>query len=232
LVRSRCANVHRPVHGQGSQWGCSRRGSSNNRFRNIINRQEWHGEFKAIEGTYTYQVEKQGFYPVRGQVSVEEDVKVEVTMVEPFTVYFLVKREDGLVINEAIVNYDEESKITGENGIAEFKAIMGTYAYKVKKEAYIPFESLVTVEGDTTVLVTLLMDTYVITFNVKDEEDNPIEEPQSHSTITCQPSQTGMALPGLELLKGLTAAWSRRNNIPLLPLTSMLGTKTSRLTSK
>jgi len=125
------------------------------------------------EGTYDYTVEKEGYFTTEGEVTVEEeDVTVEVTMFEKYTVTFDIEDEHGNEVTEATVTFDGEEN---EPGNYVFENIEdGTFEYKVEKDGYFTKEDEVTIEGDATVEVTL-DGAYIVTFEIEDEFGNIVE---------------------------------------------------------
>ncbi len=125
------------------------------------------------EGTYDYTVEKEGYFTSEGEVTVEdEDIAIEVTMFEKYTVTFDIYDEHGNEITEAVVNFKGQEN---EPGDYVFENIGdGTFDFKVEKEGYFTTKDDVTIEGDATVEVTLY-GAYKVTFNIEDNWGNVVE---------------------------------------------------------
>jgi len=103
-----------------------------------------------------------------------EIFQAEITALFP-TVSFDIKDEYGNNINDAIVTFDGKENLPGNYN---FMSILpGEYEYKVEKEGYFTVEGDITV-GEENVLVEIVMEvisTYTVTFDIKDEEGNDIE---------------------------------------------------------
>ncbi len=127
------------------------------------------------EGTYDYKVEKEGYLTVEDQVAVEEDLTVDVILIqETFTVSFNVADEDNNDITDAVITF---GNVTNDPGDYVFEDIpAGTYDYKVEKEGYLTVEDQVAVEEDVTVDVILIQETFTVSFNVADEDNNDITD--------------------------------------------------------
>ncbi len=117
--------------------------------------------FKNLdEGKYEYKIEKEGYLTEKGEVTVDDDITVDIILYELYTVVFNIKNEWGKEIKNAKIIFNNEQYDPGEYVLENI--VEGTYSYKVEKEAYFPFEDNVTVDDDKTVEVTMEADgTYI-----------------------------------------------------------------------
>jgi len=123
--------------------------------------------------TYEYTVEKDGYFTVEDDVTVEEDTTVEVTMIGAYVVTFNIEDEDGNEITDAIITFDDVEYDPGEYVFEDLEA--GTYDYKVEKEKHFTVEDEVVVEEDVTLVITLFK-AHVVTFEVEDLNGNEITD--------------------------------------------------------
>ncbi len=113
------------------------------------------------KGNYDYLVEKDGFFNVEDDVTVEQDITVEVIMIGAYIVTFEIEDEDGNEITDAVITFDDVKYDPGEYVIEDIEA--GTYDYKVEKEGFLSVEDNTEVDDDVTVKVIMETDTYVDT---------------------------------------------------------------------
>lgn len=130
-------------------------------------------------GQYTYSVIAEGYQDEGGEVNVVDDITVEVILQaipETFTVTFDVKDEDEQPITDAVVTFNG---IENEPGNYVFEEVEeGTYSYLVEKEGYHTAEGEATIEDDKTIEIVLTEipeDTFTVTFDVKDQDGESIE---------------------------------------------------------
>jgi len=127
--------------------------------------------FEGIKaGNYDYLVEKAGFFTFEGEHQVTGDTTLKVNLtVETFTVSFRIldKYENG--ITDAVVSFNG---IKNEAGDYIFESILaGTYDYLVERTGYISVEGQHTVTRDTTLLITLSKERFIVSFNIVDIHD-------------------------------------------------------------
>ncbi len=108
------------------------------------------------EGSYEYKVEKEGYFGKEGEVDVDDDITVDVTMERSFIVTFDIEDEWGNEIENATITFDGQQYEQGEYKIEKIKE--GTYSYKVEKDHYHPFEDEVVVDDDITEYVIIEAD--------------------------------------------------------------------------
>lgn len=112
------------------------------------------------EGIYEFLVEKEGFYPYMGEVTiVDSDETVEVTLqeIDLFEVVFAIEDPEGSTIEDATIIFDGQQE---EPGVYVFSDLEeGSYEYRIEKEGFFPYEGTVTVsDSDEAVEVTLQFD--------------------------------------------------------------------------
>ncbi len=135
------------------------------------------------EGDYEYKVEKEGYYTVEDDITVDEDLTVEVVMeaIPVFTVTFEVLCQlYGDPLEDALVTFDDEEYFTDENGIVLIEDVYpGEYYYSVAKEEYITEHGQVAVDDkDVTVVVELVLGEdpeYDVVFNIMVKDGGAIE---------------------------------------------------------
>ncbi len=133
-------------------------------------------------GEYPYSVAKEGYMTQFGVVEViDEDILEEVMLTEGTDdlciVTFIVEDADGVAVEDAVVTFDEQDYTTDGDGQVVIEDVeVGFYSYLVTKAGYMPVEDMATVDGDVTVNVTLYPETFTVTFNVVDQEGEPITD--------------------------------------------------------
>ncbi len=133
-----------------------------------------HYVFEEVEeGTYDYKVEKEGFLTVEDELTVEEDVTENVTMIQVYTLTFDITDENGDEITGAVITFDGIQYDPGHYVFEDIEA--GTYDYKVEKEGFFPVEDQVAVEENVTVNV-VMSGAYIVTFEVTDNEGNELTD--------------------------------------------------------
>ncbi len=124
-------------------------------------------------GFYNYYVEKLGFYNVQGQAMVNDNITIDIEMeVERFTVTFNVIDESSNPIDEAIVTLDGNTNPPGDYVFEDID--VDTYDFTVEKQHFITVDDQITVEGDKTKDVILVVRTYTVTFDIIDEDSDPL----------------------------------------------------------
>jgi len=93
---------------------------------------------------------------------------------ETYTVTFEIEDEEGDPIDDAIVTLHGVENPPGDYVFENVPA--GTRDYKVEKEFYQTVEDEVTVEDDITVEVTMYPEEYTVTFDIIDDEGNPLDD--------------------------------------------------------
>jgi hypothetical protein len=135
----------------------------------------------VLPGTYSFSVEKEGYYGYSGQVVVEDgDVTVNVVLevIPPptYSVTFEVEDADGNPITDAQITFNGVDLDAGVYVIGEVEA--GIYAYSLVAEGFLPFASVVEVVADD-VTVQVVLETiplFNVTFVVEDEDGNAIPD--------------------------------------------------------
>ncbi len=111
------------------------------------------------EGIYNYTVDKEGYLEVTGSLTVESDVNESVTLEEDIDEYdlkFEVQDDDGSPVERAVVEVEDMSRTTDEQGEAVFEDLTeDTYEYEVDKENYDQVEGTVELDTDMTYVVNL-----------------------------------------------------------------------------
>jgi len=110
-----------------------------------------------------------------------DDFNVEIEVPDPeevtHTVTFRVRDESNNPLNNAEVQFDGKTKQTGSDGLVVFEDVEAASAkqYTVTKDGYGSVTASISVNSDKFVNVTLQEAQYKVTFNVKDESEEPIE---------------------------------------------------------
>lgn len=131
----------------------------------VFNGQEYQAgfySFEVVAGTYDYEISKEGYISVLGQVVVEnEDMEVGIVMQidnpnPTWVVSFIVKDQEQNEINDAVVVFDGQEYQAGHYS---FEVAAGTYDYQISKEGYFPASGQAIVEnGDVELTVVMQMD--------------------------------------------------------------------------
>lgn len=125
------------------------------------------------EGTYAYRVERDGYISIEDQHEVTGDDTVKVILaLETFTISFKISDIEGKDITDAIVTFDGVSQTEGSYTFDGISA--GNYNYSVEKDEYSTVNGEHEVTQDTTLNVTLLKETFTVTFNIQDNQENEI----------------------------------------------------------
>jgi len=135
--------------------------------------------FNGIEeGTYNYTVSNDGYISVDGEVVVtleSSEHSVSITLVvQTFTITFSIVGVDENEITDAVVTFNGVENDAGDYTFEGIEA--GTYDYKVEKDGYITVEDQHTVSEDATVNITLVVETFTITFSIVDVDENEITD--------------------------------------------------------
>lgn len=126
-------------------------------------------------GEYSYSVEIAGYQSHAGTFSIinENVTNTDISLEPYFNVVFVVQNEDEEIIDDATITFNETEAETGQY---EFETIRGTYDFSVNREGYeVSDGSLTIVDESITEQVTLAYIRYEITFNVVDQNDEPIQ---------------------------------------------------------
>ena len=111
----------------------------------------------VVPGEYEYMVTADGYYPAEGDVEVEDDVTVDVTLeLIVYTVTFVVEDEDGAAITDAVVTLGDWTNDAGDYVFEDVAP--GDYSYSVTADGYFDAAGDVSVADDVTVEVTLEID--------------------------------------------------------------------------
>ncbi len=136
------------------------------------------------DGTYQYEVTATGYIPLTDQsftvdgAGKQIDVVMEVVPPETYIVTFYVQDEDNNPVQGAVIAIaDISSLTTGAGGTASVELEDGSYVYSVTADGYVPLsDQSFTVDGeDKQIDITITELEYSVTFMVKDEEDNSID---------------------------------------------------------
>ena len=126
-------------------------------------------------GTYSYTVEKEGYYTEEGTIEVNDDKNVEVILqLITYDVTFAVYDEDENAITNAVVTFDGTENAPGDYLFEDVEP--GNYDYTVEKEGYHTVSGNLDIEEDTIVEIILELITYDVTFAVYDEDENAITD--------------------------------------------------------
>ncbi len=132
-----------------------------------------------LVGDYTYEAQKEGYMPVSGPVSVEDqDVNVDVTMfMITYSISFWCTDENGDPLEGVAVTIDEETEMSDTSGLALFEGVNpGYYYYMAMKAGYQNMSGTVNiVDEDAEINITMPYEHYTVTFHVMDMDNNPLE---------------------------------------------------------
>ncbi len=129
--------------------------------------------FNVEAGTYSYEVEKQGYVSVDGELTVtDQDITVEVTLEEApaptYDIEFVVLNDEQETIEGAVVTLDGETAEAGQYVFNGFEA--GTYDYTVEKTGYFPVSGEVSItDQDEIIEVVLSTDDTGIPVDIAEE---------------------------------------------------------------
>jgi hypothetical protein len=127
-------------------------------------------------GSYSYNVSKSGYVAINGTAEVAGNTTVEVVMFPAgsFNVSFVVKDQDGNDLPAAVVTL---GSTTNTPGNYLFPGIQGgMYSYSVHKPGYIQMDGQLTVVSNTSVEVVLALQTFTLTFTVKDQQNQSLTD--------------------------------------------------------
>ncbi len=134
---------------------------------------------ELMNGEYDFTVSKEGFIIYENSFTVvNEDITIEVTLtpIPYFIVTFTVLDEAEEPIEGALVEINGEELTTDELGIATIELTEGEYLFVVSKTNYETVSSTITVvDEEVNVTVELSLIKYILTFNVSNESQAPIE---------------------------------------------------------
>ncbi len=133
-------------------------------------------------GTYAYQVTREGYQPVQGNVLVENDLSVPVTMIaessESISLDIDVEDEFGEPVDSAFVMIDSfGGQITDGNGMASFDLLPGNYTLSTQKTGFADHVDAVEVEntGDQEHAIVLTYNRYDVNASVYPENSGIVE---------------------------------------------------------
>lgn len=110
-------------------------------------------------GSYVCSVEKEDFDSQEDVVLVEDVDYIKYIQLKgkvyQRTVSFLVLDEDGNFLSGARVNFNEQTQITGDNGLVLFEAFPGLYTYTVEKYDYISVSNTISVTDSMSIRVEM-----------------------------------------------------------------------------
>jgi hypothetical protein len=111
------------------------------------------------EGTWDYSAEKDGYYPVAGQKTVDGDetMTLDITKIPTFDIAFTVM-EGNVPIENALVSLNNQYLQTNANGEALFTNVpeATNLAYHVSKSGYISTEGTIDALADTVLSISLV----------------------------------------------------------------------------
>jgi hypothetical protein len=118
-------------------------------------------------GTYPYQVKKQGYFDATGSVQINngyDSINVLMSELTFQNVEFFVKDNSNNPINNATLVYDNNTFTTDSNGYAITQSVTGgTYSYVLSAPGFLPDSGNITIgNNDTIIYFTLLVDTTYI----------------------------------------------------------------------
>ncbi len=107
--------------------------------------------FEDVAGdTYDYYIEKEYFVTFEDQLTVDDDITENITLVrERFDVTFVVMDQDENLIDDAVITFDGVENSPGDYVVEDIAAGF-SYFYTVEKEGYHNVEAHITVVDDTT----------------------------------------------------------------------------------
>lgn len=106
---------------------------------------------------YSYTASKEGYKDAKGVVKLEGDATQEVTLERVATLTFVVKGEDGVVLQGAEVVVDGKKQFTDANGKAAYPGLaLAEYSYTVSKEGYEAAEGKKVLEAQGSTVEVLL----------------------------------------------------------------------------
>ncbi len=137
-------------------------------------------------GVYQYSVTAEGHHNHEGQFTISDaNVSVAVNLIPsdeeiPYQVTFIVQSTNDEPIEGAVIFIDglEEALVTGFDGLTEVELTNGTYAFVVSADGYLNYNgSFVVEDADVTITIEMVSTEgyYLITFNVKDADGQPVE---------------------------------------------------------
>ena len=130
-------------------------------------------------GNYSYTVSKDGFEGYPGSISVTgDDVPVDITMSESsYTVLFNVNMEGSEEpLGNANISIDGNDLLTNTEGNASVSLPNGEYPYTITLSGYEEETGSIIVSGsNVTEDVALTQLTYSLSFNVRDENTDPLQ---------------------------------------------------------
>ncbi|OFX56843.1 MAG: hypothetical protein A2W84_11305 [Bacteroidetes bacterium GWC2_40_13] len=132
--------------------------------------------YEPIQGWYSYQVSRTGYFSISDSLSVGEgDTTVHLEIEKMLELLFTIT--DGISpISQTLVNLDENKMLTDDNGDALFQGLYhGKYHYSVIKTGYSAKEDSIDLStGFTHEFVWLEEENYQVSFKVTDELGNPM----------------------------------------------------------
>lgn len=125
-------------------------------------------------GEYVYSIEKGQDFEIEEDILTIEDVDyikyVQLKgRIYQRTISFLVLDEAGRYLKDAWVIFNQQTQITGENGLVLFEAYPGLYTYTVEKYDYISVSNTISVVDSTNITVELnKVPYYTVTIRVRE----------------------------------------------------------------
>jgi hypothetical protein len=145
-------------------------------FDGVANPQGQYTFENVLPGEYAFDVTADHYNAHTGNLLVEADVQVEVTLTDiAFVVSFSVSGEQGQAIADAVITLGD---VTNPAGDYVFEQVLpGLYAYSVQAGGYHPFFSDdFMVSEDLSIDVTLTLITHTVTFVVEDEAGDAVAD--------------------------------------------------------
>ena len=142
-------------------------------------------------GAYHYTVRKQGFKTYNGIVQItNQDDTVNINLIRLNTITFIIIDPNTNPIENAWVVLGQDSMQTNQDGAAMFSVPNGTYIYRVYATGFLPATDTLSIQNnDSTVVVTLNPQTYIVRFIVTDQNSNPL--PGAWVVLGQDSTQTG-----------------------------------------
>ncbi len=129
----------------------------------------------AFFGTNEFTVTKDGYEDYTGTVTVPAQLQVEATLLANYPISVTVEDNNGATIEGANVQIGDYSGVTGTDGTVDILVVNGTYEVIASKETYISDTADLVVDGAAESVSLTIIPTFKITFNVVDENEDPLE---------------------------------------------------------
>lgn len=138
----------------------------------------WWGEqyFYLKEGTYTVTAEKYGA-TVTKQVTIAKDgyLQLDLPITVPRVILFNIVDKLLNPIKNVLIKFAQQTKLTDENGQAQFEVQPGSYNYIIEKNGYEKISGSIAVQDDMTINKTLTK-----TQDAQDDYDDADEDSEGY----------------------------------------------------